>query len=135
MLNEQNLKSNSDDFDYEQWGKINLNQNVFNYNISFPMFFNNNIFITNNNLNNNNFKKAFNYNKKKSNKKISPTPHLDIYLNHLENLLKKENCIDINIFQLIKNDFFYLIKTQNGNKLLQNYLPLTSTHVIHLIFL
>ena len=135
MLNEQNLKSNSDDFDYEQWGKINLNQNIFNYNISFPMFFNNNIFITNNNLNNNNFKKAFNYNKKKSNKKISPTPNLDIYLNNLENLLKKENCIDINIFQLIKNDLFYLIKTQNGNKLLQNYLPLTSTHLIHLIFL
>ena len=142
MINEQNLKTNSDYFSYNNWQKCNnVNQNLFNNNISFPIYYNNNINIfvnnnlnnpnNNNNLNNTHFKKIFK-NKPLSNKQVSF--HLDIYLNDLENLLKKENSIDLNIFKTIKKDFPYLIKTQNGSKILQKYLQTTSNQVIHFIF-
>ena len=144
MINEQNLKTNSDNSTFNNWEKfINLNQNIFNNNITFPILYNNNINIfvnknlnnsnNNNNLNNIPYKKIFK-NKPLSNKQLSSL-HLDIYLNDLENLLKKENNIDINIFKTIKKDFPLLIKTQNGSKILQKYLQTTSNQVIHLIFI
>ena len=70
MINEQNLKTNSDNSTFNNWEKfINLNQNIFNNNITFPILYNNNINIfvnknlnnsnNNNNLNNIPYKKIF----------------------------------------------------------------------------
>jgi hypothetical protein len=143
MVNEQNLKTNSDNISLNNCEKFNNNQNVFFNNNAFSIFYNNNINIfinnnlnhsNNNNLNNSSYTKIFK-NKPSSNKKVSSSFHLDISLKDLENLLKKENSIDINIFKTIKNDLPYLIKTQNGSKLLQNYLRTTSNQIIHLIFI
>jgi len=129
--NKNNFKSNSEKIYYNNLDKNNLNQDIVNKTISFPIYYNNrNIYLNDNNINNN-----FNiiYNRDKQNKEISPND-LDNYLKEFKYLLQKQNNIDINIFNQIKNYIILLIKSQNGNKILQNSLFSTSNQIIHLIF-
>ncbi len=132
----------NNDFKNKNGFNQNFNEiNIQNFNnFSVPVYFNNiNIFFNegDNYIVNNksqNSSNNMNISQKQNNKKIANPYHLQIYLNDLENLLKKENSIDLNIFKTIKKDFPYLIKTQNGSKILQKYLQTTSNQVIHFIF-
>ena len=120
---------------------INNEINIQNFNnFSVPIYFNNiNIFFKegDNYIVNNKSQKLsnnLNISQKQNNKKIANPYHLQIYLNDLENLLKKDNCINLNIFKIIKNEIEFLITNQIGCKLLIKYFSTTSIQIIHLLY-
>ena len=115
---------------------ININRNDL---LNSTIQLNNNICNYNNNMNNikNNDSymqiqtKKFNTIQFHSNIFLNP---FDLYLYILEYNLNKISYIDINIFNSIKSKLIYLIKTQNGCKIIQKFLYNTSAEIIHLIF-
>ena len=129
----QNLINNN--YNYSS----NLINQCFNNNFSLPMHNNEiNIFNNNRNFYNTNY---FNfqrlnqtYSKYNFNKKLTNSYYLEIYFIDLENELKKENLININIFQKIKQDLLNIITNQNGSKILSKYLSSTPSQIIHLIY-
>ena len=129
----QNLINNN--YNYSS----NLINQCFNNNFSLPMHNNEiNIFNNNRNFYNTNY---FNfqrlnqtYSKYNFNKKITNSYYLEIYFIDLENELKKENFININIFKKIKQDLLNIITNQNGSKILSKYLSSTPSQIIHLIY-
>jgi hypothetical protein len=76
-------------------------------------------------------KKNFNTIQYHSNIFLNP---FDLFLYNLEYKLNKIRYIDINIFNSIKSKLFYIIKNQNGCKIIQKFLHNTPPEIIHLIF-
>ena len=107
-----------------------------NFHKSFIPISYNNIFLNNQNNQNNNTNNSNNQHMLKSNfnKKINNSYYLDIYLSDLENLLKKDNCINLNIFKTIKSEIPFIITNQTGCRIMTKYLPSTPSQIIHLIY-
>ena len=108
----------------------NINRNkIFNLSLLNNSIYNNNMKSNDSNIQIN--KKNFNTIQYHSNIFLNP---FDLFLYNLEYKLNKIRYIDINIFNSIKSKLFYIIKNQNGCKIIQKFLHNTPPEIIHLIF-
>ena len=130
IMNNNYIQNNNIDFN-----NLNFYNNFHN---SFIPISYNKIFLNNHNNQNNNINNNNNNNqhilKSNFNKKINNSYYLDVYLSDLENLLKKENYINLNIFKIIKSEIPFIITSQIGCRIMIKYLPSTPSQIIHLIY-
>jgi len=130
------IKYENKSFFYNQNNNSNSNSNNNNINKNLTNNLNNNqqqlYNLKMTRLNNQNLKR-FNTTEIKNNQLINYQNEL--FLNNLENNLQKISYIDLNTYNIIKPKLLYIIKTQIGSKILQNYLQNTPSIIIHNIFI